>query len=191
MVKTIEDKKEIVRSLISLIWEATDGKIKKIVFNNQSRSAAIFLSDDTEDTENLNVFGVVLIAEETYQKIINDLADMKGKDSIATKDVFNIKILMRHDVQTYYLENYQKNIKLVEDIEHLKNEIKNYEIVSIAINDGSEIQKNIFSKQSNYNFQCGNVFNNAERLNRNLCLKHKRLINKLKEPQKNNAVFGV
>ncbi|CAG8751182.1 5326_t:CDS:2, partial [Racocetra fulgida] len=51
------DKKEIVRSSINLIWEATDGGIKKIVFNNQSRSAAIFLSDGTEDTENLNAPG--------------------------------------------------------------------------------------------------------------------------------------
>ncbi|CAG8609950.1 17198_t:CDS:10, partial [Racocetra persica] len=61
VIKTIEDKKEIVRT-------------------------AIFLSDDTEDTENLNAPGVVLIAEETYRKIINDLADMKEKDSVATED---------------------------------------------------------------------------------------------------------
>ncbi|CAG8749264.1 12601_t:CDS:2, partial [Racocetra fulgida] len=57
MVKTIEDKKKIVRSSINLIWEATVGEIKKIVFNNQLRSAAIFLSDGTEDTKNLNAPG--------------------------------------------------------------------------------------------------------------------------------------
>ncbi|CAG8711257.1 4752_t:CDS:1, partial [Racocetra persica] len=44
--------------------------------------------------------------------------------------------------------NNQKNIKLVEDIKRLKNEIKNYKIVSTSIS--SETQKNNFSK---HNFQ--------------------------------------
>ncbi|CAG8704273.1 17592_t:CDS:2, partial [Cetraspora pellucida] len=86
MVEIIENQKEIIRSSINLIWKATNGGIKEIVFNNQSCSAEIFLSDGTENTEHLNTPGVVLISEETYRKIFNDLANMKGKESIASED---------------------------------------------------------------------------------------------------------
>ncbi|CAG8481461.1 14651_t:CDS:2 [Cetraspora pellucida] len=54
IVKTIGDKKNNIRNLINFIWEAIDGAIKEIVFNTQSCSAAIYLSDSTKNTENLN-----------------------------------------------------------------------------------------------------------------------------------------
>ncbi|CAG8838900.1 28025_t:CDS:1, partial [Gigaspora margarita] len=58
MAKTIENKKEVIRCLINLIWKATKGGVKKIVFNNALCSAAIFLTDGTKDTENLDIPGV-------------------------------------------------------------------------------------------------------------------------------------
>ncbi|CAG8458414.1 26040_t:CDS:10 [Gigaspora margarita] len=121
MVETIEDKKEIVRSSINLIWEATDGGIKKIVFNNQSRSAAIFLSDGTEDTENLNAPGAVLISEETYRKIINDLADMKGKKSIATEDNLDSDNLSQVDELMFDAQASENDTLNLEEGQHTED----------------------------------------------------------------------
>ncbi|CAG8834813.1 27550_t:CDS:1, partial [Racocetra persica] len=64
----------------------TTGRVREIIFNDTSRSATIFLSDGTNNTENLDVPKVVLISEETYQKIINDLANLKDKESIIIED---------------------------------------------------------------------------------------------------------
>ncbi|CAG8477196.1 30578_t:CDS:10 [Gigaspora margarita] len=86
VVKIIENKKEIIRNSIHHIWKATNGGVRKIVFNDTSRSATIFLSDGTNDTENLDAPGAVLISEETFRKIINDLANLKGKESIIVED---------------------------------------------------------------------------------------------------------
>ncbi|CAG8848673.1 5349_t:CDS:2, partial [Gigaspora margarita] len=55
MVKTIKNKKEIIRSSLNLIWKATKGEVKEIFFNEPSRLATVFLSDGTNDTENLNL----------------------------------------------------------------------------------------------------------------------------------------
>ncbi|CAG8769217.1 9418_t:CDS:1, partial [Dentiscutata heterogama] len=54
MVKTIENKKEIIRSSINLIWEATERRVREIFFNDDLRSATVFLTDGTNNTENLN-----------------------------------------------------------------------------------------------------------------------------------------
>ncbi|CAG8798609.1 35403_t:CDS:1, partial [Racocetra persica] len=40
----------------------------------------VFLSNSTNDTENLDAPEVVLIAEENYQRIITDLANTKRKN---------------------------------------------------------------------------------------------------------------
>ncbi|CAG8486539.1 9335_t:CDS:2 [Racocetra persica] len=92
MVKTIGNKKEIIRT-------------------------AIFLSDGTENTENLNAPGVVLISEETYRKIINDLTGMKEKESIATEDIFN-------DLDSDRLSQVDK---LMSDAHASENDILNLE----------------------------------------------------------------
>ncbi|CAG8468841.1 15728_t:CDS:2, partial [Racocetra persica] len=121
MIDNVKDKKEIVRSSINLIWEATDGEIKKIVFNNQSCSAAIFLSDDTKDTENLNTPGVVLIAKETYRKIINDLADMKGKDSVATEDDLDSDNLLQVDELMFDAQASENDTLNLEEGQHTED----------------------------------------------------------------------
>ncbi|CAG8831949.1 20323_t:CDS:1, partial [Racocetra persica] len=65
----------------------TTGGVIEIIFNDISRSATIFLNDSTNNTKNLNISKVVLISEETYQKIVNDLANLKEKESIIIEDV--------------------------------------------------------------------------------------------------------
>ena len=87
MIDIIENKKEIIKNSIHHIWKATTGGVREIIFNDTSRSATIFLSDSTNNTENLDTPKVVLISEETYQKIVNDLANLKEKESIIIEDV--------------------------------------------------------------------------------------------------------
>ncbi|CAG8763295.1 19589_t:CDS:2, partial [Racocetra persica] len=93
---------------------------------------------------------------------------------------------MSFENANHFKRKQSKKYLLVEDIKCLKNEIKNYKIISTSIS--SETQKNNFSK---HNFQWDNVFNNAKGLNHNLLLKHKRLVDELKEYKNNDAVFGV
>ncbi|CAG8808923.1 30605_t:CDS:2, partial [Racocetra persica] len=64
----------------------TTGRVREIIFNDISHSATIFLSDGTNNNENLDIPKVVLISEETYQKIINDLANLNEKKSIIIED---------------------------------------------------------------------------------------------------------
>ncbi|KAF0454405.1 hypothetical protein F8M41_001584 [Gigaspora margarita] len=53
MVKTIKNKKEIIRSSLNLIWEATKREVREIFFNEPLGSATVFLNSSNNDTENL------------------------------------------------------------------------------------------------------------------------------------------
>ncbi|CAG8830509.1 1343_t:CDS:2, partial [Gigaspora margarita] len=57
-------------------------EVREIFFNEPLRSATVFLSDGTNDTENLGAPGVVLISDE----IIADLDNTKGKEPITIED---------------------------------------------------------------------------------------------------------
>ncbi|CAG8663043.1 2561_t:CDS:2, partial [Dentiscutata heterogama] len=111
MVETIENKKEIIRYSINLIWEATKGGVRKIVFNDASCSATIFLTDSTKDIENLDTPGVVLISEEIYRKIINNLANIKGKESITNEDDPGSDRLSEINVDAQTNENNTLNLE--------------------------------------------------------------------------------
>ncbi|CAG8688767.1 1981_t:CDS:2, partial [Racocetra persica] len=76
----------------------------------------------------------------------------------------------------------QKHFKVVEEINRLKEEIKNYKAVSTTIN----IDLDKFP-EPNYNFQR----DDDEILNHNLHLEYKRLVAELKKYKKNNTIFRV
>ncbi|CAG8778956.1 15783_t:CDS:2, partial [Cetraspora pellucida] len=76
----------------------------------------------------------------------------------------------------------QKHFKVVEEINCLKEEIKNYKAVSTTIN----VDLDNFP-EPNYNFQR----DNDETLNHNLHLEYKRLVAELKKYKKNDAIFRV
>ncbi|CAG8773063.1 8289_t:CDS:2, partial [Ambispora leptoticha] len=73
-------------------------------------------------------------------------------------------------------------------IKRLENKIESYKVASKAINGSTEIQNKI--SNPNYNFQQGF---NAETLNHCLLLKHKCLVDEVKEYNKNNddTIFKV
>ncbi|CAG8636328.1 1976_t:CDS:2, partial [Dentiscutata heterogama] len=114
MAETIKNKKEIIRCSINLIWEATNGGVRKIVFNDASRSATIFLTDGTKDIENLDATGVVLISEEIYQKIINDLANTI-EDIIDIKIFYHSNRLLEVDELTFDTQTNENDTLNLED----------------------------------------------------------------------------
>lgn len=71
VIETIEDKKEILRASINLIWKATDGKVTSITFN-QTRSATVKIGDVSNELS-LNAPDVVLISEKNFGQLIKDL----------------------------------------------------------------------------------------------------------------------
>ncbi|CAG8740322.1 11795_t:CDS:2, partial [Dentiscutata heterogama] len=78
---------------------------------------------------------------------------------------------------------FQKNHTLVEEINRVKNDIDNYKSISTAI--GLKFQKN----DSKLNFNLHQV--NAKEFSYNLRLKHKCLVNKVKEYEKNAKISNV
>ncbi|CAG8629762.1 4027_t:CDS:2 [Racocetra persica] len=85
LVEIIENQKEIIRSSINLIWKATNGGIKEIVFNNQLCLAEIFLSDGTENTENLNAPG------DLYSDNLSQVNKLMFDAQASENDTLNLK----------------------------------------------------------------------------------------------------
>ncbi|CAG8691767.1 15485_t:CDS:2, partial [Racocetra persica] len=145
------NKKEIIGYLINLIWEATKEGVREIVFNNASCSATIFLTDGTKDIKNLNATGVALISEEIYQKIINDLANIKKKESITIENNLGSNRLSEVDI----------------DAQTNKNDILNLEedqgAKSSHINDYFKISKR--KKKNEQRENDNNDFENNEKTN--------------------------
>ncbi|CAG8734521.1 7544_t:CDS:2, partial [Cetraspora pellucida] len=115
MIEAIENPKEIVRNAISLIWEATNGEVRKIVYDGQSHSATIFLDDGNNyDGNFFDTPGVVLISKETYRKTINDLANIKGKESIIVEDVVDVKIFIVIDYNEDLVNESQEDTLMID-----------------------------------------------------------------------------
>ncbi|CAG8508623.1 19883_t:CDS:10 [Cetraspora pellucida] len=92
--------------------EATKGEVEKIVYDGQLHSATIFLDDGNNyDGNFFDTPGVVLISKEMYQKTINNLANIKGKESIIIEDVVDVKIfiIIDYNEQGEYFNDFESN----------------------------------------------------------------------------------
>ncbi|CAG8459043.1 26619_t:CDS:10 [Racocetra persica] len=102
--------------------------IKEIVFNNQSRSAAIFLSNGTKNTENLNTPGDLdsdrlsqvdkLISDAHASK--NDIFNLKEgeEDQQTVNDYFKISKEMKNKQRDNVDNNFEETDKLLSDSRH-------------------------------------------------------------------------
>ncbi|CAG8524567.1 7460_t:CDS:10 [Dentiscutata heterogama] len=162
MAETIENKKEIIRCSINLIWEATKGGVREIVFNDASCLATIFLTNGTKDTENLDTSGVVLISEEIYWKINNDLANIKGKESITIEDDPDSDRLSEVNVDAQTSENDTLNLKENQQAkENNSNDFENNEEINKLLPDSQ-------TASTNDQFSIGNMNQpNNEHINDN------------------------
>lgn len=94
VVKAIEDKAEVIKRSIDLIWEATEEKVTSITFNNQSRSAAMSFDDDRPKVLNLNPPDVVLLDGKDFVSLLDspdkDDSNDPGEERIDELKVYSV-----------------------------------------------------------------------------------------------------
>ncbi|CAG8726369.1 12818_t:CDS:2, partial [Racocetra fulgida] len=89
MFETVNNKEEIIKVSINLIWKASDGKVVSVSFNDQLRSATIAFDNGTNTTVNLNALGVILMNEETFRKIITEFARKESEEPALIEIMMN------------------------------------------------------------------------------------------------------
>ncbi|CAG8488712.1 17980_t:CDS:10 [Cetraspora pellucida] len=86
MIKTVENKDEIIKNSINFIWKATDRKAAAVIFNGDSLlSATLTLNNGTSNIINLDAPSCVIINRENFLKIVN-LVEVNEKDQIIIDD---------------------------------------------------------------------------------------------------------
>ncbi|CAG8617791.1 15662_t:CDS:2, partial [Racocetra fulgida] len=109
MFETVNNKEEIIKVSINLIWKASDGKVVSVSFNDQLRSATIVFDNGTNTTVNLNAPGVILMNEETFRKTITEFARKEPEEPVLIEGIQDHDESSQVEEQDKLMHNVQTN----------------------------------------------------------------------------------